>query len=111
MTHPEENAANAFYKAYFGQLLLCLRVTHEGVDHELCFLKHLFPHMKHTTKLPEEDAVPYFTEYVFPPRPTYEVLDVGNVKHRAALFRPPSLLLADGKHAAYILAPDIYGRF
>ena len=111
VSHAEEGAADAQYRAYFAQLLLCFKVTHEGADHELCFVKYLFPHMKHMTKLPEEDAVPYLTEYVFPSRGSYEVLDLCAVKHRAALFRPPSILQPDGMHTAYILASDIYERF
>ena len=59
------------YKHYFGKLLLCFELTHEGVTRQCCMVEYLFPR-----ELNAKDGAPLETDYITLKRKLYEVVRI-----------------------------------
>ena len=103
--HPPDT----FYLEYFAALCLTFSCTHEGVRHELCLVRYLYPDMYH--RMPQEALVPLLTEFVYTKRDLFEVLPISALRWRAPLFRPPRLHSRDEPHKFLLLCEDVYVFF
>ena len=91
-----------YYKHFFGELLLCFEVTHEGNTRQCCMVEYLWPDGR------GPDGVPLETKYSRTKRTLYEVLDVRSVLYRASLVTPPPLRPVPGEQPYLVLNEDIY---
>ena len=98
------------YKYFFGELLLCFTCMHEGELHSCVFIEYVWPKDVFTA---DKDGVPLETRYYFPPRSTYEVRPVCDVRFCPQLAAPPPLrpLASPNALPYYYLNDDIYSNF
>lgn len=99
------------YVYFFGQLLLCFSLEHEGRRHECCFVEYLWPD-RAGLRSREDDGVPLVTEYFHVKRKAYEVRPVEQVLFCPQLVDPP-MIHAPRRNtdASYFLNEDLYGNF
>ena len=94
------------YKYFFGELLLCFHLTHEGVGHECILVEYVWP------QLSREDGLPLETRYAHTPKPMLAVVSVEAVLFIAPLFAVLTMG-APGPHIrrVYVLNDDVYAHF
>ena len=98
-----DHEADGVWKHYFGAVLLCFEVTHEGRTRQCVLVEYVWPEPA------IEDGEPLQTKYITLSRRCYEVVDVQSVLYRAPLVTPPPLHEPRPGETPYlVLNDDIY---